>query len=265
MNIVELGSDLVREIKTSKTRMSLLMIGMTTFVSAGAAMAAQGNPGIAPIKSNINYVKTYGQLGAEWDQWAFQAPTADNPVVDLTGEKCRVGQQGPVWFLAGVFGSTGPTAPVVRTCEVPGGKAFFFPVLNTGYSAFLNDPPETRTEAYIRAAGSNCDKDSIQNLSVMIDDVPVAKPGQFWIGAEATPLFEMQLPTDNVYGATTADIPQLLLSPSVQEGIYIYVEPLKTGPHTIAWTGSWNCGGATNYQNIQYNLNILSGVPGLVQ
>jgi hypothetical protein len=44
-----------------------------------------------------------------------------------------------VWFLAGAFGAD----PVVRQREVPAGKALFFPLINTAYGAFLNDPPET--------------------------------------------------------------------------------------------------------------------------
>ena len=34
------------------------------------------------------------------------------------------------------------------------GKSLFFPLINNFYGAFLNDPPETRTEEFVRAAGS---------------------------------------------------------------------------------------------------------------
>ena len=45
---------------------------------------------------------------------------------DTTGEFASLGQSGPVWFLAGTFGST-----VTRTVTIPAGKTLFFPILNT--------------------------------------------------------------------------------------------------------------------------------------
>ena len=71
-----------------------------------------------------------------------------NPVTDTTGAACAAGQpRGPVWFLAGTFGGD----PVTRTCRVPSGRALLFPVANNGYFAFLDDPPEQRTEAFVRS------------------------------------------------------------------------------------------------------------------
>ena len=71
----------------SKKRTCILMIGVAAFFCAGPALAG---PGIAPIGSKITTVKTYADLGAEWFQWAVQAPATDNPVDDKTGAKCRV-------------------------------------------------------------------------------------------------------------------------------------------------------------------------------
>lgn len=247
-----------------KARTSLLMIALTTFVSTGAVLAAQGNPGIAPISSRINDVKTYAELGAEWWQWAVQAPSADNPLFDSTGEKCRVGQQGPVWFLAGTTGSGILTQ---RQCDVPGGKAIFFPMINVAYFAFLSDPASQRTPAFLRTTVQNlCNNNSIRGLSVTIDGVAVANPAEFITTAEQSPLFQAQLPTDNIFGASTADIPELLLSPSVHKGFYLYLNPLAPGGHTVAWTATWDCnfgaGLQTFSENVTYNLTVLSGVSG---
>jgi len=236
--------------KLLKARTCLLLIGVTTFVSAGAALAAQGNPGIAPINSNINYVKTYGELGAEWWQWVVQVPAADNPLLDTTGDKCGMGQQGPVWFLAGVSGTGG----AARTCEVPGGKALFFPVVNVAFFAFPDDPPGQRTREFLTEQLMFCDKNTLADVVVRIDGVPVAKAAHFWTSPDQSPLFQATLPTDNIFGAD----PGQLLSPSLQEGVYLYVKPLTTGTHTVAWTASWNCGA----QDISYTLTVLPGVAG---
>src|SRR4051794_36336370 len=66
------------------------------------------------------------QLAAEWWQWAMSAPDEENPVTDTTGSNCATGQRGPVWFLAGGFGSS----KVHRVCSIPAGKVLFFPVIN---------------------------------------------------------------------------------------------------------------------------------------
>lgn len=57
--------------------------------------------------------KTIGEWSAKWWRWAFAIPASTNPMLDDDGEFCPVGQQGPVWFLAGVWGEARPNAPVL--------------------------------------------------------------------------------------------------------------------------------------------------------
>ena len=237
-----------------------------TAPSTVAAASGHGKPGIVPIDAHITTVKTYAEVGAEWWQWAVQAPATDNPLFDTTGEKCTVGQQGPVWFLAGTSGSGAPTQ---RTCKVPFGKAIFFPVINVAWFAFLNDPAEERTAEFVRAkAEAACDSNSIRDLSVTIDGKAVARAHKFLTFAKDSPLFQAQLPTDNIFGATTADILKLLLSPSAHKGFYLYVRPLAPGRHTIEWTATWDCDFGNGLQpfseNVSYTLNVLRGVSGQV-
>lgn len=225
-----------------------------TFIGAGNAFADQGNPGIAPIDSRIAPQATYVELGAQWWQWALQAGATDNPLTDTTGEHCRVGQRGPVWFLAGTFFSSDVTA---RSCTVPGGKALFFPVLNVFAGAFLNDSPDTRTPQYLRnQIDELCTDESIADVSVTIDGAPVSDPTQYFTASARSTLFEIQLPGDNVFGLTTSDAVGLLLSPTVQKGLYLYVKPLAAGVHTVHWEGRWSCGS----QHVTYTLDVLPGV-----
>src|SRR4030081_3634226 len=85
---------------------------------------------------------TYGQWSARWSQWALAIPKGTNPLLDTTGAKCAVGQGGPVWFLAGTFGS----GSVSRSCTVPAGKALFFPVVNAFY---VQEPPDVTYEGQL--------------------------------------------------------------------------------------------------------------------
>src|SRR5262245_33585132 len=167
---------LTRMRMTAAAHACVLTIVLAMCASSGVALAEQGNPEIAPIGSRITSVDTYADFGAKWWQWVLQAPAADNPLSDPTGEKCRVGQQGPVWFLAGTLGSGVPTE---RHCQLPAGKAIFFPVINLGTFGFLSDPPEERTAGFLRARLARCDSNSIRNISVKIDGATVARPTRF--------------------------------------------------------------------------------------
>jgi hypothetical protein len=156
-----------------------------------------------------------------------------------------------VWFLAGSFG----TDPVVRTCEVPAGKALYFPLINTLYGAFLNDPPETRTEEFVRAAGS-CTEAA--EISVSIDGFEVPRPTRFFTGASGSlsPLFNVQLPPGNVFGVDESIVPELVLSPSSEQGYYLFVQPLPPGEHVIHWVAS-GCSSPGFTQDITYRLTVL--------
>src|SRR5258706_15099654 len=68
---------------------------------------------------------TQSELTQRWWQWAASFQYADSPVSDSTGERCGAGQEGPVWFLAGTYGS----APARRTRHIPAGKDPFFSLL----------------------------------------------------------------------------------------------------------------------------------------
>lgn len=261
----------------------LFTILVACLLLSGAGKAAESPSGgmnaeetfagvpVTPPGQRINSSESYGELGARWWQWAAQAPAADSPLSDISANNnhpnCRTGQQGSIWFLAGSLGSDDPSKVTVKNCAIPPGKSLFFPVISNLYGGFLNDPPETRTAEAIReAAQVNCDSSTLRNVSVKIDGVAIPSPLRFLTTANQSPLFEVQLPTDNVFGVTKADVPQLLVSPSAQKGIYIHLRPLSPGDHVIAFKATWDCNFAGELsQNFQYHVKVLRKVPGLVE
>jgi hypothetical protein len=204
---------------------------------------------IAPIHTEPAG-QTYGRWAAQWWQWALGIPAGVNPLTDTTGQHCAQRQLDKVWFLAGSFSAD----PVVRTCEIPSGNALFFPLINHLYGAFLNDPPETRTEEFVRMAGS-CTAPA--EISVWIDGFKVPKPTRFFTGAAGSqsPLFNLQLPPGNVFGLDETVVPELVLSPSAEQGYYLFVRPLPRGAHTIRWIASGCIPG--NAQDITYHLTVV--------
>ena len=65
-------------------------------------------------------------------------------------------------------------------------------------------------------------------------------------------LFDLQLPTDNVFGFLEKDVPDLLLSPSAQSGVYVLLKPLRPGTHTLHWTATSSC----TEQDITYRITV---------
>ena len=81
-----------------------------------------------------------------WWQWAYAMPQSESPIVDEVGTFCHVGQSGPVWFLAGGYGSS----KIHRSCTIPAGRHLFFPVINFVqmlYPATQDDCPRMQAEA----------------------------------------------------------------------------------------------------------------------
>ncbi len=219
---------------------------MGGIVSPCLVGAGENNPRIAPIQSHP-HGKTYSEWAVEWWQWVLATPAGVNPVV---GADCSGGQTGHVWFL---FGSFDNVAVFERACTVPRGTALFFPLINAGFFAFLNDPPETRTEEYLRAQ-VNCSVPSV--LEVEIDGIAVRNPFQYF---EQSPLFDVQLPVDNIFGYTPEQVPELLFSPSVDEGYYLFLRPLRPGEHVIRWKASWTCPFGSFSIDATYSLTVSPG------
>ena len=224
---------------SSSRRLAVGLLG--GFVLMVTPQVASAAPHVAPIASQPSGA-SYAEWGARWWQWAGETPTSSNP---LAGADCSGGQDGHVWFLAGVLGTGGDE----RTCSVPTGTALFLPIINAAYFAFLNDPPATRTEEFVRTHAV-CLADSV---SATIDGTPVANAQSYYVSAQQSPLFDVQLPADNVFGLTEADAHQLLLSPSAHSGYYLFVRPLSPGTHTLEWQGSGACG----EQDVSYTIQVV--------
>jgi len=227
------------------TKLRMTTVALMSLVSL-ASLSAGAAPTYAPPPPAAPHLKTYSNWGALWSQWAYGTPAADNPVLDTTGADCTVGQPVPgTFFLAGTFdGST-----VMRTCTTPVGDAFLIPILNAAAFAQQTDPPDQRTEAFVRSEIACID--TPPTLSITVDGVALANPQSL---LEHSVVFSVNLPAGNIFG-----VPAQLLSPSVDAGYYAFLEPLSAGSHNIHITASSPACGAT--QDATYNL-IVQGTVG---
>jgi hypothetical protein len=194
---------------------------------------------------NRAFAQSLEQLSAEWEQWSLSIPKSVNPLTDTTtGEDAVVGQRGPVWFLAGVFG--GGTA--VRNVLVPEGTALFFPVIN---SVQINSPnvgqgPENIPVKDLRSAAASF-INGATNLSVTVDEVAIRN-----LQRVKSEVFAVALPGENVFDAPADRI----YSPSVDDGFYVLLNPLSVGKHTLHFHAERPNAGFTPI-DVTYNFNVV--------
>jgi hypothetical protein len=223
------------------------MKAMTMSVVVGLGLVSQvaaAAPVYAPAPPARPHLKPYSDWSALWWQWALETPASVNPVLDQTGANCAANQRVPgVFFLAGSFTS----GTVQRTCSVPVGSALLVPILSATYLAQQTDPPEQRTEAFVRSQVT-CVAES-PSLLLSVDGVALANPTSY---LEFSRIFSVNLPADNVFGA-----PPQLLSPAADEGYYGFVEPLSPGQHTVHIASSSGCGIT---EDVTYTLNVQGTV-----
>jgi hypothetical protein len=207
-------------------------IAATTIIVSGysgAALAVTPAAGVDWFGANE---QPFGTSFPEWTgrlwEYAFSIPSGDNPFFDAGGNKCSVGQNGPVWFLVGNFGGTSS-----RGCDIPPDKAILFPV----YSSFGIDTPHTcgqkkanPLQGYRDAATAAVD--GVTQLKVEVDGVVV--PDMFGRRYKSV-VYSVSAPADNVLNQFCGSdgLHRGIYTRAVDEGYYVMLKPLKPGAHVL--------------------------------
>jgi hypothetical protein len=184
--------------------------------------------------------KTFGQWSAAWWQYVFSFSNSVSPFADNTGERCAVGQSGPVFFLVGTFTtsvSNGITLASAKRekCVIPAGKVLFFPVINNECSSVEPDPFGPFTDRRHLAACNHRFLDSARDLRVEIGGKRVDDLRDFRICETRlcfnSPIFDVVLPPDNILGVNAGP------ATSMSDGYYLMLRPLPVGKHSIHFHG----------------------------
>lgn len=217
----------------ARSLFNLVLVSLMTFSSASFASPVKDanphgggspNPGVLPLGASA-FGHTYGEWAERYWQWVLAQPTSSNPQLDATGEFAGVGQSGPVWFLAGTFGSSAE-----RNITVPSGKALFFAVQPWIFGAGTFDCEPTvpgvpcDVPTLHAAAATATDGSSVVEAS--IDGVPVNDARGYRAADEGS--FSITVPADNPIG-----IPAGTYNPQVVDGYWLLLAPLTVGSHTI--------------------------------
>jgi hypothetical protein len=228
-----------------------LLAGLLATSAAFSTGVLAGDSGVPSLQA---YGKTVGEWSAHWWQWAQRVPigvTGDqNPLTDTTGQYCGRGQSGPVWFLAGVWGSLAGT-PVSRTCYVPLGKAMLFPIVNSLWvNTAWDDPNNTETQMRDCVAGKpgnvlGCTgaEQVAAGLVATLRKEPSGeeKPIVYGVPIVRTqsPVFTLShYPVDSLW--TVFGVPSWIFEngPSVSDGYWVLMPPLGRGTYVLKFSSA---------------------------
>ena len=204
---------------------AILSLGTPSHAVAGGDK--DHNPHIFPPQSHP-YGKSYGAWGAEWWKWVYSTPADHNPITDPTGDFGSLNQSGPVWFLAGTFGTT-----VERTITIPESKGIFFPIFNyfNDYpcpdSTFHPAPGQT-LEAFL-AEGAAAVIDTATALAVQVDGVELEDLFNYRAASHLVTFTADDPSWKDLDPCITPGQPQF----GVADGYWVMHAPLPKGKHTI--------------------------------
>lgn len=218
--------------KCAKLGATVLSVWFALCMPAGMALGADEQ--FAPESRPFGY--RFGEWSAQWWQAMLGIPLAESPLTDATGDKCTVGQRGPVWFLVGAFGGGAAT----RNCAVPEGKALFFPVINNVYIA--TEPQETAQFAREQITPAI---DAARNLSVTLNGESIRIRGDQ--ARTRSIVFEVTVPNGDL------GVPKGTYSPVVDDGYYVMLKPLPVGNHVLRFRAE----SGQTVQDVTYNLNVI--------
>jgi hypothetical protein len=163
-----------------------------------------------------------GQSQAEWSkqwwEWAGSFTQSQSPIADTTGDKCHLKQHGPVWFLAGTYG----TRRTVRTCKVPAGRYLFFPLINYVYVVADRSAPPTCAVVTANAMRAT---DNPDMLILTVD------------GVEAKQLTQHRQASPSCFNLGARAEPPFTAFPAAANGYYVMLRPLPRGEHELNFGG----------------------------
>jgi len=209
-------------------RSPLAMVAMALFVAVSVGMAGR-NPNQGIVKPTGGYRgSTYGERAAAWWQTMYSIPVVNGDHPLLTGG--AVMGENNVLFLAAAPGG------VTINATVPSGTAIFVPIVNAECSTIEPAPFHGETETELRSC-ANGHIDNTSALSASIDSVPVVDVESY---REQSPLFEFTLPENNLLQFQGVDAPAGTTAMSVDAGVYLLLNPLSPGDHTIHVHGTFS-------------------------
>lgn len=224
-------------------------------VSCAALILSLAGPAEAALLAPTAMVggRSQNDWAEQWWSWAGNIPTASNPVVETDGSFSYLGDQGPVFFLAGVFGGGDP---VNRTVTIEADQHIFFPLLNAitwdAYSLY----PDDFERDLIETIGD------VSSLHAELDGTPLAATTEALAGwlQQSPDDFDLDILEGGIFNEF-GDAPGI--RKAQQRGYWLMLEPLGLGTHTLKFGGTSTPSGGysgvfpPNIQDITYAIRVV--------
>jgi len=195
-----------------------------------------------PNPNPMLYTKDARPFGRSIERWSellwsyiYSTPLDRNPFFDTTGVNCGVNQDGPVWFLPAVPGSSLGTN-ISRSCTIPRDRAIMLQM-----SSALNDypcpdpnfhpaPGQSLYDFLITAISPLFDGET--GFVVTLDGVNIQDPLSYRFTSDDVFRFEPDL---SMVAFDSCLTQRHMLG--VTDGFYLLFKPMSPGQHTIVLNG----------------------------
>jgi hypothetical protein len=192
---------------------SVLIIAMLFMTVSISNAKDKAHPTVLPPNARVKGL-TLGDWGAKEWQALFAIPAEQNPLLGHLWPTCYLERIKNV----GVGVAYGPSGS--SECEMPTGMMLYVPVLGSECSS-IEEPTIGGSEEELRACVLNLVPD---NLNATIDGIDVQNIEDY---TALTPLFQFDLPEDNILGAPAGTYDSIGYSTG------FLLAPLSRGEHTI--------------------------------
>jgi len=164
-------------------------------------------------------------------QWSRSFPKGETPADDSTGERCALGQSGPVFFLTG----SSKSGMVSRTCVVPKDSYILIPLINVLAQVTPGKPADC--EALMRPVRQV--NASFANLYFALNGVVLQTPINY---RGDSGCFELHDVSQNIAGLASG------------AGYWVVLKPLNVGNHELRFGGTFRADGFT--QALRYHIQV---------
>jgi hypothetical protein len=185
--------------------------------------------------------RTIAAWTGDWWTWGLQAPKVGNPLTDTTGADANYNNGGPVFFIAGTYGSL---TSADRTFEVPAGKPVLLPMINFFDIENLPGVPPSagidadHGEAALRASMKaliTTFLDNVTSLHAEIDGVTVKNP---YFYKEVSGFFSMGKVQSGSLLESIGAPAGAPTDTTISGGYWLMIDGLTPGKHTLTFGGT---------------------------
>ncbi|NVB42303.1 hypothetical protein G6O69_31055 [Pseudenhygromyxa sp. WMMC2535] len=229
---------------------------ITALVLVGLAGVTACDDGVVIVPDDPTTTAIYETLSTQWWSWSYGIEGQDHPILDPDGSSCGLGDvSDELFFLAGTAGGA-----ATRSCQVPTGKALFFPLIN---GVNLNHPDDPQLPAEDLAAALGGVLDLACDLELSLDGAPMLT--DFDDNRVAAGPFAMEVVKGQFNDDPEGTLPPGIYDPTVSDGYWALVTPLSPGDHVLEFGGSLCVDGQPIFTTqVTYNLAVGDYFPNEV-